>query len=133
MISLLKSSYKGIMGSDRQRNWSEEGKTGRLLVLFVSQILGCYLSYIRKSKLSDHFDSVSDVLNEMRPIRYIEHPNTVAFITPFVGKQVDICEAFGFTIPDGCAPEYAVRKSNKGKRGRPRKNKLVIKEESEST
>lgn len=127
------SMMKGIMGSDRQRNWSEEGKTGRLLVLFVSQILGCYLSYIRKSKLSDHFDSVSDVLNEMRPIRYIEHPNTVAFITPFVGKQVDICEAFGFTIPDGCAPEYAVRKSNKGKRGRPRKNKLVIKEESEST
>ena len=124
---------KGIMGSDRQRNWSEGGKAGRLLILFVSQILGCYLSHIRRSKLSEHFSSLLDVLNEMRPIRYIEHPNTVAFITPFVGKQAEICEAFGFKIPDGCAPEYVVRKTNKGKRGRPRKNKLVIKEDSEST
>jgi hypothetical protein len=24
--------------------------------------------------------------------------------TPFVGKQVDICEAFGFEIPKGCEP-----------------------------
>ena len=120
---------KGIMGSDRQRNWSEEGKTGRLFVLFVSQIIGCYLSNVRKTKLSDKFHSVEDVLDEMRPIRCVEHPNTTAFITPFVGKQIDICEAFGFTIPEGCAPEYVVRKSNKGKRGRPRKNKLVIKED----
>lgn len=29
-----------------------------------------------------------------------------------------------------CAPEYVVRKTNNGKRGRPRKNKLVAKEES---
>ena len=29
-----------------------------------------------------------------------------------------------------CAPEYAVRKTNKGKRGRSRKNKLVVKEEN---
>ena len=68
----------------------------------------------------------------MRPIRYIEHPNTVAYITPFVGKQVAISEAFNFDIPEGCAPEYVVRKTNKGKRGRPRKNKQVVKEESET-
>lgn len=43
------------MGSDRQRNWSESGKTGRLFILFVSQIIGCYLQYIRKSKMSDIF------------------------------------------------------------------------------
>ena len=54
----------------------------------------------------------------MRPIRYIEHPNTKPTLTPFVGDQVKICEAFGFDIPDGCAPEYVVRKTNKGKRGR---------------
>ena len=69
-------------------------------------------------------------LPSMRPIRYIEHPNTKPAITPFVGDQVKICEAFGFEIPDGCAPEYVVRKTNKGKRGRPRKNKLVVKEEN---
>ena len=123
---------KSIMGADRQRNSSESGKAGRLFILFVSQIIGSYLSYIRKAKLSDQFHSVSDILNEMRPIRYIEHPNTVAYITPFVGKQVAISEAFDFDIPEGCAPEYVVRKTNKGKRGRPRKNKQVVKEESET-
>ncbi len=122
------SMMKGLMGADRQRNWSESGKTGRLFILFVAQILGCYLGNIRKTKLDDQFDSIADVLGEMRPIRYIEHPNTKGFITPFVGAQVDICEAFGFDIPDGCAPEYVVRKTNKGKRGRPRKNKLVVKD-----
>ena len=122
------SMMKGLMGADRQRNWSESGKTGRLFILFVAQILGCYLGNIRKSKLSESFDSIPDVLNEMRPIRYIEHPNKQNFITPFIGSQVEICEAFGFEIPDGCAPEYVVRKTNKGKRGRPRKGKLVVKD-----
>ena len=122
------SMMKGLMGADRQRNWSESGKTGRLFILFVAQILGCYLGNIRKTKLEDQFDSIADVLGEMRPIRYIEHPNTKGFITPFVGRQVDICEAFGFEIPEGCAPEYVVRKTTKGKRGRPRKNQLVVKE-----
>ena len=119
---------KGLMGADRQRNWSESGKTGRLFILFVAQILGCYLGNIRKTKLNEDFDSIADVLGEMRPIRYIEHPNTKGFITPFIGRQVDICEAFGFDIPEGCAPKYVVRKTNKGKRGRPRKNQLVVKD-----
>ena len=121
---------KGAMGADRQRNWSESGKTGRLFILFVAQILGCYLSNVRVTKLKDSFDSAAAVLNEMRPIRYIEHKGTKPYITPFVGKQVEICEAFGFEIPEGCAPEYVVRKTNKGKPGRPRKNKIVVKEDS---
>ena len=119
---------KGAMGADRQRNWSESGKTGRLFILFVAQILGCYLSNIRATKLKDRFGSIHDVLDEMRPIRYVEHPGRQPKITPFVGKQVEICEAFGFEIPKGCAPEYAVRKTNKGKPGRPRKNQIVVKD-----
>ena len=124
------SMMKGIMGADRQRNWSELGKEGRLLILFVSQVIGCYMANIRKTKLNKDFHSLQSILDEMRPIRYIEHPNTKPMITPFVGNQVKICEAFGFDIPDDCAPEYVVRKTNKGKRGRPRKNKLVVKEEN---
>ena len=58
-----------------------------------------------------------------------KHKRTVPSIE-HVGDQVKICEAFGFEIPDECAPEYVVRKTNKGKRGRPRKNKLVVKEEN---
>ena len=120
---------KGIMGADRQRNWSELGKEGRLLILFVSQVIGCYMAHIRKAKLDKEFRSLQSLLDEMRPIRYIEHPNTKAAITPFVGNQIKICEAFGFDIPEGCAPEYVARKTAKGMRGRPRKNKLVVMEE----
>ena len=63
------SMMKGLMGADRQRNWSESGKTGRLFILFIAQILGCYLANVRKSKLADDFDSIADVLGEMRTQR----------------------------------------------------------------
>ena len=119
---------KGILGADRQRNSTELGKEGRLFVLFVAQIIGCYLAYVRKDKLNEQFHSIQEILNEMRPIRYIEHPSTQPFITPFIGKQIDICDAFGVEIPEGCSPEYVVRKTNKGKPGRLRKNKIVVKD-----
>jgi transposase len=113
---------KDQMVSDRQRNWSEEGKTGRLLILFVSLILSSYVRYIWKStKLYDLFSSSLDVLDEMRSIRMIEHTNRAKMITPFVGAQVDICKAFGFDIPEGCTPTYTSRQKPKRKRGRPPK------------
>ena len=119
---------KGVMGADRQRNWSEAGKTGRLFILFVAQVLGSYLSYIRSTKLKDQYDSILDILNEMRPIRYVAHGNTQPYITPFVGDQIKICEAFSFAIPEGCAPESVARKIDTGKRGRPRKNPFVVRD-----
>ena len=67
---------KSQLGFDRQRNWSEEGKMGRLLILF-----------------------------------------------PFVGAQIDIANAFGFKIPDGCAPKYTSRTKDAPHRGRPAKPK----------
>jgi transposase len=118
---------KSQMVADRQRNWSEEGKTGRLLILFVSLILSSWVRYIWKStKLYDILSSSLEILDEMRPIRLIEHTNRTKVITPFVGKQVDICEAFGFDIPKGCAPTYASQQKFKRKRGRPPKTKTEI-------
>ena len=65
------------------------------------------------------------VLAEMRTIRCIEHTGKMKFITPFVGSQVDICKAFGFTIPDGCAPVYVSKaKPVTRKRGRPANPKV---------
>ena len=70
---------KDQMVSDRQRNWSEEGKTGRLFILFVSLILSSYVRYIWGStKLRDLFPTSLDVLDEMRSIRLIEHTHDVA-------------------------------------------------------
>jgi transposase len=91
---------KDQMASDRQRNWSEEGKAGRLFILFVSLVLSSYVRHIWKStRLHELFPSSLDVVDEMRPIRLIEHTNRTKVITPFVGAQVDICAAFDFEIP----------------------------------
>lgn len=112
---------KDQMGADRQRNWSEEGKTGRLFILFVSLILSSYNRYIWKStELKQKLPSSLDVLHEMRPIRCIEHPSHPFALTPFIGLQVNICEAFNFEIPEDCAPTSCQQRP-KGKRGRPPK------------
>ena len=116
---------KTQMVADRQRNWSEEGKTGRLFILFISLVLSSFVRHVWKStELNDMFYSSLDVLDDMRPIRLIEHTNRAKVITPFVGTQVDICEAFGFEIPEGCAPTYISRQKSKRKRGRPPKKSV---------
>jgi hypothetical protein len=113
---------KSQMVSDRQRNWSEEGKTGRLLILFVSLILSSHVRHIWRSiVLHDEFSTSLEILDEMSSIRCIEHPGRARFITPFVGAQLDVCKAFGFEVPKGCAPLYPSRKKEKRKRGRPPK------------
>ena len=115
------------MVSDRQRNWSEEGKTGRLFILFVSLILSSWVRHAWKStRLHELFHSSLDILDEMRPIRMIEHTNQIKTITPFVGAQVDICEEFAFDIPEGCAPAYVSRQKFKRKRGRPPKKAIEM-------
>ena len=117
---------KGQMGFDKQRNWSEEGKTGRLFILFTALILSSYVRHIWKSTdLKKKFSSALEILDEMRSIRCVEHKGRAMFITPFVGAQVEICKAFGFQIPNGCAPKYTSRKISEKKRGRPKKQQAV--------
>jgi hypothetical protein len=90
--------------------------------IFVSLILSSYVRHIWKStRLAKLFTSSLDVLDEMRPIRMIEHTNRAKVITPFIGKQVDISEEFGFEIPKGSAPAYVSRQKPERKRGCPPK------------
>ena len=85
---------KDQMMGNRQRNWSEEGKTGRLFILFVGLVLSSWMRHIWKStRLKDLFKSSLDILDEMRSIRFIEHSNQT-MITPFVGAQLDILPSF---------------------------------------
>ena len=72
------------------------------------------------------FSSSLDILDEMRFIRCVEHNGKMKFITPFVGKQIDIAKALGFEIPEGCGKKYKSKrvKTKKGP-GRPRKQKEV--------
>ena len=121
---------KGQMGFDKQRCWSEEGKTGRLFVLFTGLIISSYVRHVWKTThLKDKFSSTHEILDEMRSIRCIEHKGKARFITPFVGSQLEICKAFGFDVPQGCAPVYHSKKKAEKKRGRP-KNQNPIKLES---
>jgi hypothetical protein len=97
-----------------------------MFICFVGLILTSYVRSTWKDNetLKKKFPSTEAVLAEMRTIRCIEHRDRLKFITPFVGSQVDICKAFGFTIPDGCAPTYLSKaKPTGGKRGRPVKPK----------
>ena len=74
-----------------------------------------------KPELTKDFPSMASILEEMQTIRCIEHDGHRKFITPFVGDQITICDAFGFEVPEGCRPTYTSRKSTKGKPGRPPK------------
>jgi transposase len=119
---------KSQMNINRHRTWSEEGKSGRHFITFVSLVISSWVRYIWKTTaLKDKFSSSLEVLDEMRSIRCIEHQGKAKFITPFVGDQVTICNAFGFTIPEGCAPIYMSKKKAEKKRGRPRKSTDVVK------
>lgn len=118
---------KSQMNINRQRTWSEEGKSGRHFITFIALIISSYMRNIWKTTpLKDRFTSSLEVLDEMRSIRCIEHRGKAKFITPFIGGQIDICNAFGFKIPEGCEPTYMSKKKTEKKRGRPRKTKDVI-------
>ena len=89
---------KDVMDCKTQRNWSEDGKTGRLFILFIGLILSSHVKHIWKTtELRNRFDSSSAIL-------------------PFVGAQLQICEAFGLTVPEECAPGYTSKRV--AKRGR---------------
>lgn len=122
---------KGPLNQDRTRCWTESSKHGRMFVCFIGLILASYVRHIWESNpyLRKKFDSTESVLAEMRTIRCIEHKGRLKFISPFVGDQVEICKAFGFDIPSGCAPTYTSKsKPTTTKRGRPAKPKTEAQE-----
>lgn len=117
---------KSMLRQNRQRNWSEDGKAGSLFISFVGLILSSRLRHTWKSTfLKKEFSSTYDILDEMRSIRCVEHKGHHPKITPFVGKQRDICTAFGFMLPTGCGVGYKSRKVSDKKRGRPAKPKDI--------
>ena len=119
------SQMKTQMLCDRQRNSSEDGKAGRAFIQFVGLMISSYLRHIWKStNLRDIFDTSLEILDEMRSIRCIEYENqNKVILTPFVGRQMDVCNAFGFEIPKESDPELQTSPKVKRKRGRPKGSK----------
>lgn len=94
-FALLKGAFDGI-----QRIHTNCEINGMSFILFVAQILGCYLNNACATKLSK-YGSVADILKEMRPIRYIGHSRTQGRLSPFSKKQAEICTHLGFSVPEG--------------------------------
>ena len=117
------SQMKTQMLCDRQRNSSEDGKAGRAFIQFIGLMMSSYLRHAWKTtELHDLFSSTLDILDEMRSVRCIEYPEQKKVkLTPFVGKQLDICRILGFDLPQESQEEIIL--PSKKKRGRPKGSK----------
>lgn len=96
--------WKNLMVCDRERVSGEKTKVGSSLIQLVGRILESYLRYLwRSTELNKICRTTPGILDEMRKIRCIEYPDQCKImVSPFIAKQIEICNAMGFSIPDGC-------------------------------
>lgn len=106
---------KSTQNGRRLRTSTEPSTDGRVLIQFISLILNSYIHHIYSNSptLEKLFPTRQHMYHELMSIRRIEHPKKAKIITEFVGKQVDIFEAFMFDIPKGCCPKSKMKKSKK--------------------
>jgi len=113
------ADMKGTMLDDRNPAWSEKGKEGRLFIHFVGLSVYSHVKHVwKRLALKDQFETVDTVIDEMKSIRCIEHQGKAKLITPFVGKQLNICEYYGLEVPAGCAPKVKRISSKTGRRNK---------------
>ena len=96
--------WKNLMACDRERVSSEKTKVGSSLIQLVGRILEAYLRFSwRSTNLNKICHTTSSILDEMRKIRCMEYPDQgKMMVSPFIAKQIDICSAMGFPVPEGC-------------------------------
>ena len=115
---------KDQLGFSVQRNSSEDGKNGRLFILFIGLILHSQIRRTWSQKLKKEYPSSVDVLHEMLPIRYAEYPDGSSHVTGFTAPQVEICRAFDLPVPEEClssTQKAVIKREQSGrKRGRPK-------------
>lgn len=110
---------KGLLDGRCQRAWTERSRAGRELLLFVAGRIGSYLSHVRSTRLDwRRFPGVADMLREMRSIRCIGHADAPAHLTPAVGRQRLICQAFEL-----CPEEHLRARENRPAAGAPRRGR----------
>lgn len=99
---------KDKIGADRQHCWTDRTMHGRRFIEFVALILVSRLNHIwaASEKLRKLFPTVDHLLTEMSRIHCVEHSHRDRIITPFIGKQIDVCEEFDLAIPKGCEPIF---------------------------
>ena len=102
------NDMKTRLHADRQHRWTEAGMRGIRFIEFVALIMVSYIKHVWRTSdvLRSRFPYLFAILLEMRTIHCIEHTSHTKVVTPFVGKQLDVCREFGFELPADCAPIY---------------------------
>ncbi|MCR5813286.1 MAG: transposase [Desulfovibrio sp.] len=95
---------KSQMDFHTQEGSSEDGKIGRLFILFIGLLLSSAVRSTWKNsiKLRKLYRSSYDLIDEMTPIRFCEYPDGSTHVTSFLSSQVEICKEFGIKVPDNC-------------------------------
>ena len=97
--------WKTLFQCDRERNSSEAAKAGASFIQFVGRIMSCWLRYkwCSSLELRKMFKSSLTIIDEMRRVRCIEYPEqSEMHLTPFIGRQLDICRLLDIAVPQGC-------------------------------
>ena len=86
-----------------------------MFIQFLALILNSSIHHIYSNSptLEKMFPTRRHLYEELMSIRRIEHPKKAKIITEFVGKQVDIFDAFDFEIPKGSRPSSRKKKAKK--------------------
>lgn len=87
--------HKTFLNNRRHRTSTEETKIGRNFINYIASYLTCHMQNVRRIHLEGLYSDVKSLLREMRPIRYVTHPNREDMITPFVSRQIGIAKIFG--------------------------------------
>ena len=90
----------------KQHSSTDSGKAGSLFILFVSLVLVSYLKHTWQTsrELRRDFRYSFEIIETMRRIHCLQYPGHPDVITPFVGKQIVVCDAFHIEAPPGCLP-----------------------------
>ncbi len=109
---------KSWQNGRRLRTSTELSTEGRKFFQFVTLIINCQLHHLysgTNDEFKKHIVTPWQALDEMRSVRLVKLKNRKPKVSEFVGKQVDIFEAFGFEIPKGCTPSSKRRSKSGGK------------------
>jgi len=106
---------KNTQNGRRLRASTELSVDGRMFIQFLALTLNAYVYniYCTSPTLQKMFPTRRHLYEELMSIRRIEHPRKARIISEFVGKQVDVFDAFGFEIPKGCRPTSRQKKGKK--------------------
>jgi transposase len=104
---------KSFLNGRRFRTSTELTTDGRLFLQFISLILCTYIRRVMREKKLFATFTMLGLFKELESIECTEEEGRARVISEFVGKQVDIFDAFGFDVPKDCRPSTKARKPRK--------------------